>query len=561
MTEFITDEDLTTDTSSSTDSQHLYANQEQADAKGVSLTSVEGDSSDEIDPRKLYRDPTLSEIRWYYRRTFAKSLVDKPIEDAFKNGFDFTGSASDEAREIIDEPRYGKKKGGFVEAYQMAQKKARRDGFALLFMTVKDNSPGIHTSPISEDITVDEVEKIQVLTIDDLTNAAESASAEEIEEGTGLERDQYQVRETGLVVNVDPESNNFREPIGYMLDSSPSAKFIHADRVLHYTWNPEVDGDYRDNTRVRRFKNRNDTLGEYEGDSVLIPSYDIMKGISKGNWALAQSVFRNASHMYDVTLPEDADESDFDSTVKETRNINAKSAFVFPHGYEMQQHESGNEFDPAPHFEVLFDQICASHEMTKSVLFGTQSGTVSGSETDIKNYFNKVERFRNRRAETDIIEYVTRVKRMKDSRTSMKYEFDGADIEWGPLFKVDDETRIGMFQTQAQALTTLIGNYVVTPDEAREILTEEWTQIDFDNLTEDQMDILDRLNLAQVGQAQGAERAEAEITGETNPRQGGQQGGRPEGAQQGGEGSGATPTGDEFIDKLAERVADKLQDD
>lgn len=532
----------------------LYGDQEKADSKAKTLKSVRGDSSDEVDPRKLVRDPTLSEIRWYYRRTFAKKLVDKPIEDAFKNGLEFKGDRAQEAQRLIDEPRYGRGNDGFLEAHMMAEKKARRDGFALIFLGLTDNSDGVWQSPINDDVNVVRINHLKVFTIDHLTASGGPNTEEQIQRGTGLERGEYHIRETGIVVNTDIGSEDYRQPVGYILDDKEGT-FIHADRVIHYTWNPEVDGDYK-GSNIQRFSVEETTLGEYEGDSVLIPSYDLLKGISKGNWAVMQSLFRNASHMYHITLPEDATEEDLDSTNKEARNINAKSAMIFPFGYEMKQHESGNEIDPRNFYEAIFDQVCAVHEMTKSVLFGTQSGTVSGSETDIKNYFNKVERYRTQRAERKINEYLTRVKKIKDNRTDRNFVFE-VDVEWGPLFKVDRQTQLQMFQTHAQGLATLLGQYMITPDEARAILSEEWASIDLDDLTQEQMDVLDRINLAQVGQGEFAEANDPEPD---NPQRGGQEGGRPEGARQGAEQSGATPGQDEdFLDRLAEKVADKLE--
>jgi hypothetical protein len=181
--------------------------------------------------------------------------------------------------------------------------------------------------------------------------------------------------------------------------------------------------------------------------------------------------------------------------------------------------------------------------MTKSVLFGTQAGTVSGSEVDVKNYFNKVERFQGTRAEDDIEEYLTRVKRMEDSRTSDDFTFT-ADIEWNPLFKVDSQTRVQMIQNEANALTTLIGSFAVTPDEAREILSEDFVGIDLDDLSEGQMDILDRINLTRSGQGTQAVRSENEYTegpqSTAAASEGGREGGREMGQQQASE----NPTGD-----------------
>lgn len=535
---------FTTDSDDADYEEGVYADDEKIEEEEMRPKSKKGDSSDEVDPRLLNRDPTLSEIRWYYRRTFARVLVDKPIDDAFKNGFEATSDNDSEIEEILDGPRWEGEGNGYIGAYRFAEKKARRDGFALVFVGTRERgASGIHESPVSTDVDVDKITHCKVLTIDDLTS---NVPHEQIEEGTGLDSTQYKVRRTGIVVNTDPTSPEYRTPIGYVLDTN-HGQFVHADRVQHLTWNPEVDGDYDAGEGVRRYsKGDSNYLGQWEGDSVLIPSYNILKGISKGNWAIMQALFRNAAHMYSVKLPPNASPDDMDHAEAATANINAKSALIWPDPeYDVQQHESGGEMEPQNHYEVLFDQVCADQEMTKSVLFGTQAGTVSGSETDIKNYFNKVERYRKNRAESKIREFATMAKRMTDTRTSEEFEVD-LEIEWNPLFEVDADTRIQMLQNQTQALTTLIGNFALTPDEAREILTEEFTEIDLDDLTEDQLDELDRINLTRSGQGPSAERAESEYTegpgdpeAEASPSasasRGGRQGGREQGQTTGSE--------------------------
>jgi len=538
--------DITTDESTATTDSHasdlddleassaVYANQEQATAAGRQLYAQPGDSSDEVDPRKLLRDPTLSEIRWYYRREMGGTICKKPIRDAFKNGFEITGDNASRARELLNMPSYNRRD-GFIDAHMMAEIKSRRDGFALLFIGTDDDTDGAHVSPIGSDVTVDSITHVDVLTVDDLADTA--AAHDQIEEGTGLESGDYWVRNTGIVVNRDINSRDFNTPVGYLLGND-SPQFIHADRVIHYVWNADVDGDY-DEHSIERFDDDTETLGEWEGDSILMPSYDLLKGISKGNWAIMQALFRHASHMYDVELPSDADENDLQAAVNVTKNINSKSALVVPDGYGVSQHESGNEMDPSNHYDVIFDQICANHEMTRSVLFGTQSGTVSGSETDIKNYFNQVERYRSNRGTDKLREYLTQATRILDGRASRDFEFTGAEFDWGPLFQLDRDTQVSMLQTQSSALSTLIGSYVITPDEARSIMSEEWADIDFDNLSEAQKDELDRIRLATSGQGEHALRSEAEYT---NAPEGA---GRPEGAQQSPDGTGSTPGGGE----------------
>lgn len=548
--------------SEGTSATGVYANSDYAQDTNRVLRSHKGDSADEVDPRKLVNTPTISELRWYYRRTLGRVLVEKPIRDIFKNGFDFVDEDGNgnptEARATLEEPEYHNGEGGgnFIDAYMSAQIKARRDGFALVFLVADDDADGPHVDPIDSDVTVNGVPKVKVFPIDRLTDSASGEARQQIEDAYDLEMGEYEVRDTGIVVDSRVGSPTYREPLGYVVDSTPS-KFIHKNRVMHYTWNTNVDHNYNSTDTVERFGPHVETLGEWEGDPVLLASYNLIKGLTKGNWAVMQALFRNAAHLYSVKVPSNVPDQEWNAVNMATSNINSKSSLTFPStNYEIEQHESGNEMDPQPHYDAIFNQICAVHEMTRSVLFGTQSGTVSGSETDIKNYFNKIERLRSERVAGELLSYIERVKRMKDGRTESSYQYDGVRIDWGPLFKVDAETRIGMWQTAAQTATTLIGQYALTPDEARALLSEEFVDFDLDDLSESDMDVLDRIRLASSGQGPQALASEREYT-EGPPNQ--QTVGRPEGSQQSSEGSGATPTSDSTLDEI-ERLSDLHSD-
>lgn len=537
----------------------IYANQQKADAEGRVLRSKRGDSADEVDPRKLVRDPTISELRWYYRRTIGKVLVEKPIRDVFKNGFDFRDTEGEgtpeEARSLLEEPTFmnGEGTGNYLQAYVSAQIKARRDGFALCFLVVEDDADGPHVSPVGSDVTVDSIPKVKVWTIDRLSSVASGEAHNQIQDTFDVDKTDYDVRDTGIVVDARVDQATYREPLGYIVDSTPT-QFVHRDRVMHYTWRANTDHNYKHGSSIPRYGQNLTTLGPWEGDSILLASYDLLKGLSKGNWAIMQALFRNAAHLYAVKAPENVPDQEWQATNRATSNISSKSALTFPStDYEMDQFESGNELDPEPHYDAIFDQLCAVHEMTRSVLFGTQAGTVSGSEVDIKNYFNKIERLRNGRVTREILDYVEHAKRIKDGRTSHEYAYNGVEIEFGPLFKMDEQTRIQTYQTAAQAATTLIGQYAMTPDEARQFLSNEFVQIDLDDLSEQQMDELDRIRLATSGQSQGAIRSENEYTEgpEMNSRTGGEEGGRPQRE------AGSQAAADSLQDKLDEYEADE----
>ena len=502
------DVEETTD-STSAGSGSMYANADKAHAEGRQTYSKRGDSADEIDPRKLVRNPELSELRWYYRRTFAKKLVNKPIDDAFKHGFGFDGEEEERSTELIESANY-------VESYTLAEKKARRDGFSLVFLGTRESwdgrSGGVHMSPKHDDVSVEEITHTKVLTIDDLCHCADKEIMEDVEEAWGLQKGEFEIRRTGIVINKDITSPEFRDPIGYVLYQGSNKRgesivqFIHRDRVQHLVWNEEVDGDYHEDSGfgVSRWRYES-PLGRWEGDSVLVQSYDLMKGLTKGNWAIMQALFRNASNLYAVHMPNDATQEEFNKAKREFSNLNAKSELFLPGGppgesedtYEVKQYTSGDMVEPAEYFDVIFDQLCATHEMTKSVLFGTQTGTVSGSETDIKNYFNKVERYRQTRASKWIMDFLDRSKFMLDDRVRDENKHMNVDIVWEPLFKVSEMERVNTMQSLISTLNVAVNGFVLTPDEARNILAEEWADVDVNDLDDEQMALLAAIN--QVG--------------------------------------------------------------
>ena len=463
-----------------------------------------GDSSDEIDPRKLVRTPSLSELRWYYNRTFAKVIVNKPVDDAFKHGIDILGQNSSEIENVFDDIEY-------IENYRMAEKKARRDGFALVFFGWETAGNQPDTSKIPNNVTG--VSHTKVLTVDDLTDAAKSRIADDVP----LDMDDFVVRDSGIVVNKKLADEGFNEPIGYVLNTH-DPQFIHKDWIQHLVWNPEVDGDYETDAIDSNIQNYKEQLGRWEGESVLTSCYDLLKWLKKANWSIGQTLFRYASKMYSVKLPNDATEDEFEDARKALRNLNSKSEIILPSvDYEVDDYDTDGQLEPEEYFDIFFEQICACTEMTKSVLFGTQQGTVTGSETDIKNYFNQVERMRQNRITDkmrEAVEMLTNVNTASGSQVISNFASGEFDVKWSPLFKMSEEDRVEAIRTSANAVTMLINNYALTPNEARSILSEEWAEFEgLEELEEEDYDVFDRINLNTVGAYKGGEKAEEELGG------------------------------------------------
>jgi hypothetical protein len=534
-------------------SAHTYSQQTENNTAGVGTES--GDSADEVDPRRLMSDPSVNDIRWLYRTFWASTIVDKPIDDAFKNGFEIEHEGERNVRGLLDDL-------GWVEHYQGVKKKARRDGFALSFFVLEDTTDGVHEDPMSDAETVTSIKKVEPITLDDMARFKSSHGAlppgSENDPLEDMDYTDYEIRPTGIVMDTDPESATYKEPLGYLVgppdwidmsDALDRVEFYHRNRVIHHVENRTVDGDLTD-----------DSLGRWEGDSVLTSSYHLLRGLKKGNWSLMQTIFRYAAKLYHVSLPSDADNDDFDKADANMQNLNAKSELVTPDGYEIDDFQTDGQLDPEEYFDVIFKQVCAGTEMTKSVLFGTQVGTTTGSETDIKNYFNQVERLRQSDIERDMHDFVSRSISLVDSRTSDGYDLD-FDIEWNPMFKLEGLDEAERLSRVMQTVSAAINDFIMTPQEARSILQEEWADADIDwqsSFTEEEREFLKTLNVAQMGTEAVLGGGEGGENMEGNP-QVGQNGG---GMESGQTTDPADPTADTLaeadVDRIASRVAEMI---
>lgn len=530
--------------------------------RGEVYESEDGeDSADEVDPKKLVRTPSVDDIRWYYRNgPLAPTIVDKPVNDAFKHGYSIDGD--DDKQDFVDE---------LVPKYKRANRKARRDGFALLWFRLRDTAN--EWEPPSN---VKELYEIKVLTIDDLTdikpigfeeklsagnseNFAESeglpsSSIEELatvedlvdvrgdsDDDDGLKRlpradsdqtklatDQlggevfyghsryYDTTDNGIVISNRLDDRRFEKPIGYIYDRGIDFDpvLIHPSRVIHVTWREDIDGDVEQ-----------DTYGRWEGDAVLRPIIHLLRWLHKANWAVAQKLFRHSSPLHVMSYDEGTDDEYISKAERAVENINAKSSITEPPGFDLRTEQNDGDAEIGDSFDVLFNQICAATEFTRSVLFGTQAGTVNGSETDIKNYFNKVETIRGGRFEDDLREAVNWYAQFDAN----DYEFDpGLDMEWGPLFKLSALDRAEAMARHVQLVTQATSNFILTPEEARSILDEQWADWTGVDLGDDIETTLEELKIIQSAEG------EAELLGlgdqmDGNPRVGQNGGGREQG--------------------------------
>lgn len=495
--------------------------------------------ADDTDARGLFRAVDLNEIRYYAREgPYGPTIVNKPVDDAFKHGFEIKGdnTEGDDNSGTIEQTLTE-----IVPQYKLAKKKSRRDGLAVLMHLVSDG-----TQSVSEPIETDSgtFEGFQLWTVDNLSD--ELTDHEVAENVDGIEADQVYVtegREHGGVAIVDDISHpRHGDVLGYGIrersdsEHNHTVDFVHADRCHHFVHGEEVDGQLGNNA-----------TGQHIGESVLTPILQPLKAAQLGFWSIKEILRRYSAPLHAVEPPESWSMEDYDDAEDKMGDISMASDAVLPPGAELSVAEGVSEFDPEPYYDTLVKPICAGTMFTKSVLEGTQTGSVAGSETDVKGYFSNVNVFRQQEIESDLREIAKKISTYDQSAIPRVASVESVDFDWGPLFKISSLEQAEGAVSLITAATNAIKNYTLTPDEARSLVEEEWAtfdiDVDLDDLTEDQMDTLDRININEAGQ--GIKDNEPVNRSATVS---GQQGGRPEGST-GGQSDTTTDSVDELTTK------------
>jgi hypothetical protein len=513
--------------------------------------------ADDVDPRGLFRSPELNELRYYARQgPYGKPIVRKPIRDAFKHGFDVTGDNTE--RDGDERGRIGDfLHDEYVDIYQNAEMKARRDGLCVIMHQIADSAASA-ADPIPPN--GGQLKGFQLWTVD---NLSDDLSASTVAEHTEYGMNQIYVSEgavNGGIALVDDVSHpDHGDVVGYGVEPREDSEdvhgvsFIHGDRCQHLVWNPWVDGQLGNNV-----------TGKHVGESVLTPVIEPLKASQMGYWAMKNILFRYSAPLHAIEPPESWGTDEWEQFTGDFENISAMSDATLPPGAELNVAEAVSEFDPQPIYEVLVESICASTVFSKPILQGTQTGTVSGSETDVKTYFHEIHLLRTERVEKKFREAVKMVSTYDQSTIPRVANVDGFDIDWGPLFKLTDAEMAEGMVSIITAATNGIKNYVLTPDEARGLVEEQWAEFDadieLDDLTESDWDELDRINIREAGRGPQDDEPVNQERIRENPQMqngGGQPAGQSRGQSQPTRDS-AEELSDDVIDAIADRVADKL---
>lgn len=171
-----------------------------------------------------------------------------------------------------------------------------------------------------------------------------------------------------VVLKKDSEGNQVLPlEIDHYTLSRQSNRKIDSTKLVHI-YNPSIDAE---------------TL---EGESSLECVYDDLTILKSMDWGTGQNMWRSGGGLTAFIAPPGAKQETIDGISNIAEEINTKTALTFPPGTDVKGTKTIS-MNPEPSYKVIMQQISIGTRIPVSILAGSQSGTLSASEKDRKDYY------------------------------------------------------------------------------------------------------------------------------------------------------------------------------
>lgn len=405
---------------------------------------------------KFYKTPQRWRLRYLYQRNpLANRIVDKKAEDPVEKWLTIDtddGEFRDAVKDKMEELRF-KQKLMDLNFY------ARLDGSAGIAYGLVDSAstPEEEVDPES----VSDIDFINIISQRDLAGGDDHFEVEQVRQG-------YEI-------NTDPDSENFGEIEYYRLpedgDHDTGDKFkIHRSRFYHLR--------------------PSGVTGSPEGMSVLRPVYSSLVVFENIQYGAGQTMFISGTGWPVLSVPDYQNKKD-----KKKEEI--KGNFLSQVGSKpgmVKDTETNVEFkgaegkamNPQPYHEMMKDILGAGGLGSKTVLWGTEAGELTGSEVNQEEYFSDIRNYQEKHLTPIVKDFIDRL---------IEYDIvsepeDGYSIEWNDLFEMSEEQRAELERERSKAFM----NYKAAGLSTRQAAE----QADLDD------ELIDELTESEGGEGEGS---------------------------------------------------------
>jgi phage-related protein (TIGR01555 family) len=359
---------------------------------------------------------TNEKLRKMYLRTgFCYRILNKLSDDVFDNGFfiDNNDPFAEDVYALND-------KISLATKMKQAFKYSKLFGYSFLALGWQDTAERLE----------DEPRNVQSL------DYVVPLSPEQIDE---------------IILDEDEKSERYGEVEYIVLQGSTinDKKKIHWKRFIHL-----VNDNFNNNPK---------------GVSSILPAYNYLETLENILWSAGQAYYRNAAPFANFNV-KNADKTDLEAIDEEMDDINVRTRFLGNDDFQLK-FEQTQPNDPTPFVDVMLTAVSSTLAIPKQIVIGTAAGAVTGSETNLKDYYSDISS-----TQTLVIEPLLRQLYTWCMDYGILPVTDDYDIEWESLFEMDEKDKALTYLAKSQAYKNYAEAGFVPPEEQPpipEFLTDE----------------------------------------------------------------------------------------
>ena len=224
---------------------------------------------------------------------------------------------------------------------------------------------------------------------------------------------------------------------------------IHKSRVLH-----QQDLRFED---------------ELEGTSLLENLYDILTVVDTSVWSVGQMLYDFVFKVFKSADVRNLNENDRTMIAMNADYKFRTEALSIIDKEEDLQKVATQTGGIDNLLDFVWDYLAGAARMPKTVLKGQESGTVTGAQYDVMNYYSRITAMQENQLRPHL-EYLMRLLFWSSEECGGTIDPDSIEwsIEFNPLWNVDSKTDAEIRKLTAETDAIYIGNGVTDPDEVKE---------------------------------------------------------------------------------------------
>ena len=251
-----------------------------------------------------------------------------------------------------------------------------------------------------------------------------------------------------LLIEQESGSEHYGEIIGAMvkLGTGPAVK-IHASRFI--------------------YKPVNQYGNDPEGIGFMRPAYNYLVVLDNVIWSTGQAFYRNAAGFLHF-IKKKGKSAAMKAIKTQAKNTNALTAWVSDESTEIKDvGVKKSALNPEPYLNVAVFAVSTSFDIPAQIVIGTAAGAVTGSETNLDDYYSDISSKQDIE-QTPTIEELIII--LQGTNQIAQGEFN---IEWKPLKELDEKKQAETEKIKAETEKIRIEAGIITPEEIRKKLEIE----------------------------------------------------------------------------------------